>query len=112
MLGVVLWSDPRERKAVIWCEDHGDLAYYSQNDVTDCSVAAFEAGDLVQFDVTLTKNLRMADNPRRVAEKAYGDLAQFLMPTQPAGLSDNVVPFAPFRARTEDARPVRVQKPA
>ena len=27
MLGVVLWSDVSDRKAVIWCEDQGDLAY-------------------------------------------------------------------------------------
>ena len=28
MFGVVLWADPVDRKAVIWCEDHGDLAYF------------------------------------------------------------------------------------
>ena len=28
MLGVVLWSDSSENNAVIWCEDHGDLAYF------------------------------------------------------------------------------------
>lgn len=29
MLGVVLWADIDDRKAVIWCEDHGNLAYYT-----------------------------------------------------------------------------------
>lgn len=29
MLGIVLWSSPVRRQAVVWCEDHGPLAYLS-----------------------------------------------------------------------------------
>ncbi len=27
MYGVILWSDQEAQRAVIWCEDHGKLAY-------------------------------------------------------------------------------------
>lgn len=27
MIGVIIWSDPIERKAIVWCEDQGDLAF-------------------------------------------------------------------------------------
>ena len=29
MYGVVLWADASDTKAVIWCEDQGNLAYYT-----------------------------------------------------------------------------------
>lgn len=29
MYGVILWSDEITQKAVIWCEDHGRLAYFN-----------------------------------------------------------------------------------
>ena len=29
MYGVVLWIDKNAQKAVIWCEDHGNLAYFN-----------------------------------------------------------------------------------
>ena len=29
MYGVILWSDQKAQRAVIWCEDHGKLAYFN-----------------------------------------------------------------------------------
>ena len=69
MIGVVLWSDPAERKAVFWCEDHGDLAFY---DGTLTSVQEGEflhAGDMVSFDVTLERKMRIAHNAEVVETK-------------------------------------------
>lgn len=73
MLGVVLWSDSHEHKAVIWCEDHGDLAFYRQ-DVDDVPID-LDAGDWVQFDLTMESQMRFAHNPRRVSEDRYRDVA-------------------------------------
>ncbi|MBE1282389.1 MAG: hypothetical protein GJ676_03665 [Rhodobacteraceae bacterium] len=73
MFGVVLWSDIDERKAVIWCEDHGDLAFYNQPD--DAGNLALDAGDWVQFDLTMEQHMRYAHNPRLVSEGAYSGLA-------------------------------------
>ena len=70
MLGVVLWSDASDRKAVIWCEDQGDLAYVNGHVSVLNRDDFFDAGDLVQFDMEMCKSMRLANNPRLVAEKA------------------------------------------
>ena len=28
MIGVIIWSDPVERKAVVWCEDQGGFGFF------------------------------------------------------------------------------------
>jgi len=69
MFGVVLWSCPDEGRAVIWCEDHGKLAFYARS---KCSVAcadahegdALDAGDLIEFDVEDLSEQRRAHNPK------------------------------------------------
>jgi hypothetical protein len=101
MYGVVLWSDPHERKAVIWCEDHGDLAFFSDDRV---DVVALDAGDLVSFDMRTDADMRLALNPRVVKERAYAGLQQMLdgaaiAKTRPQaeGQSARIIPFAPRR---------------
>ena len=76
MFGVVLWSDEQEKKAVIWCEDHGDLAFYRNTDGT--TQPELDAGDWVQFDMTMDCRQRFAHNPRLVLEGVYPDLADAL----------------------------------
>ena len=76
MLGVVLWSDQKDRKAVIWCEDHGDLAFC--HETIDDQGGILDTGDLIQFDVTLDRDMRLAQNPRKVLEGAYQGLADTL----------------------------------
>ncbi|SEO24936.1 hypothetical protein SAMN04490248_10318 [Salinihabitans flavidus] len=75
MLGVVLWSNASESKAVIWCEDHGNLAFFSGNKSPDGDTPDFDAGDLVQFDLSEERHLRYARNPRRIGQNAYPSLA-------------------------------------
>lgn len=67
MYGVVLWSDPYVKKAVIWCEDQGNLAFYDAGD-TLCEPANsfFEAGDYVEFDVSMDRDLRRARNAQAI----------------------------------------------
>lgn len=78
MLGVVLWSDASDRKAVIWCEDQGDLAYVNGHVSVLNRDDFFDAGDLVQFDMEMCKSMRLANNPRLVAEKAGVNLPDAL----------------------------------
>jgi hypothetical protein len=73
MFGVVLWSDEQEQKAVIWCEDHGDLAFYRNAD--DTSPCDLDAGDWVHFDMTMERSQRLAHNPKLIHEGVYPDLA-------------------------------------
>lgn len=76
MFGVVLWSDQKDRKAVIWCEDHGDLAFCRES--VDEQGCVLDTGDLIQFEITVDRDMRLAQNPRKVFEGAYQGLADTL----------------------------------
>lgn len=78
MIGVVLWSDNSAGKAVFWCEDQGDLAYYEEPPVQVGAGSGFDTGDMVQFDISVHRRLRIADNPRLVQEKAGTHLSEAL----------------------------------
>ncbi|MCE8006712.1 hypothetical protein [Aestuariivita sp.] len=98
MFGVVLWSNPQERKAVIWCEDHGDLAFYAENDVASFDDLGFDTGDLVQFDIQTDRHLRYAHNPQVVTEGLYLSLSASLeraesTPEQAPQGSAQIIPF-------------------
>lgn len=78
MYGVVLWSDQDEQKAVIWCEDHGDLAFYG-----GCASSVFDgpvldAGDLVHFQVLEGDTMRLARNPELISEQHAPAIAERL----------------------------------
>jgi len=80
MYGVVLWSDVSENKAVFWCEDQGDLAFFHAcPEIDGAQCTEFDAGDLVQFDIYLDRKMRKALNPRVIREKARTDLPHRLL---------------------------------
>lgn len=84
MLGVVLWSDADDAKAVIWCEDHGQLAYYTPraSSVHDGGLAdPLDAGDLIQFEISVEDQLRFVHNPQVLSEMAFPGLADRLFDT-------------------------------
>ena len=74
MIGIVLWSDPVVAKAVFWCEDQGDLAYFRSNDPKNALATALTAGDMVCFDVWTDQKMRRASNPRLISGHASTDL--------------------------------------
>lgn len=78
MYGVVLWSDQIKNRAVIWCEDHGDLAFFNGDGVAALDAVEFDPGDLVQFDIKQDCKVRLARNPRLVASDEYPTLARDL----------------------------------
>jgi len=108
MFGVVLWSDEQEQKAVIWCEDHGDLAFYRDTD-GDAGFE-FDVGDWVQFDMTMDCHKRFAHDVRLVSEGVFLGLADALHPpraqdsgdtpeisavsTRPERETAQIIPFA------------------
>ncbi|SHJ91536.1 hypothetical protein SAMN05444000_11567 [Shimia gijangensis] len=81
MLGVVLWSDSLDKKAVIWCEDQGDLAYFNGGEDAPLDLADLDAGDLVSFELQQECHLRYAKNPQRIGQGAYEGLAEQLRDT-------------------------------
>lgn len=62
MYGVVLWSDAFDQKAVIWCEDHGDLAYYAGGAQSAHGGVSLDPGDLIEFDLDDHRDYRAACN--------------------------------------------------
>lgn len=109
MFGVVLWSDSSDRKAVIWCEDHGDLAFYRQ--IGEQNGPSLDVGDWVQFDVVTERNQRVATNPKLVKHGVCPDLPDVLRhagdaqprrtQADPAS-SAKVVPFSRSAGRKKD----------
>ncbi|WP_299962190.1 hypothetical protein [uncultured Roseobacter sp.] len=100
-MGVVLWSDPSDRKAVIWCEDQGDLAFLNAGDDAWHSGSFFDAGDMVQFEMEVHASMRRARNPRLVLEQVGCELPETLrqrgtsQPPAPDGFGAKVIPFKP-----------------
>ena len=105
MIGVVLWCDNKAGKAVFWCEDHGDLAYYEEPTLPE-EGCFFDTGDMVQFDISVHRRLRIADNPRLIEGGASASLAEALRrESRAGGFSDltaasqaataQIIPFTP-----------------
>ncbi|UWQ52463.1 hypothetical protein K3726_10565 [Leisingera caerulea] len=98
MIGVVLWRDETLTKAVIWCEDQGDLAFYTNE--AGAEFQEFNPGDWVEFDLTISGNVRIAGNLAVLIEQGSPDLADRLSAeacAPAAGAEDQtsgaVVPF-------------------
>lgn len=100
MYGVVLWCDHVDGKAVIWCDDHGDLAYFNSafdGQPVSGLQATMQAGDLVQFDLLQDGRVRRALQPRLVANQHCAGLAD--------GLADRVRPRVPTKPQPRPAAP-------
>lgn len=76
MIGVVLWRDETLTKAVIWCEDQGDLAFYTKD--AGAEFQEFNPGDWVEFELTISGNVRIAGNLSVLIEQGSPDLADRL----------------------------------
>ena len=79
MLGVILWNDPETDRAVIWCEDQGQLAFYRPDLSKPKLSDELTVGDLVQFDLRQDETLRYAHNVHLVAGNHYKDIADNLV---------------------------------
>ncbi|MEW2911635.1 hypothetical protein [Leisingera sp. JC11] len=79
MIGVILWSDAPLTKAVIWCDDQGDLAFFTHK--TGADFQDLHPGDWVEFDITLSGNIRIAENLAVLMEQGSPGLADRLCAT-------------------------------
>lgn len=77
MLGLILWCDGAEGRALIWCEDHGDLAWYEAGG-EEAPPVPVRTGDLVHVGVSAAPGLRRAQALRIVARGAHADLPRQL----------------------------------
>ncbi|SHH23425.1 hypothetical protein [Marivita hallyeonensis] len=113
MFGVVLWSDANAQKAVIWCEDQGELAYYTPCEGNLHDAPALDAGDLIQFDVVMQKNMRRAKNPQLLEPSHSPNLPSRLRATRETAQlvakedSPKVVDLAQYLEPVRDTRILR-----
>ena len=92
MIGVVVWTDQTFEKAVIWCEDQSDLAYFVRPDQEfseekinpegeiETPLDAIRKGDMVVFEAYYDGDCRMAKNLRLLEEDSHPLLAEYLQP--------------------------------
>ena len=78
MIGVILWSSPAKEKAVIWCEDHGALAYLQGKENLVTATEWPEAGDLVELEYEVQAGLRHARFVSLVAGNRRSELPGLL----------------------------------
>ncbi|WP_425039167.1 hypothetical protein [Primorskyibacter sp. S187A] len=102
MCGVVLWSSDDDAQAVIWCEDHGNLAFYTAQETDMHAGLALDAGDLIDFELDDAAEHRLAHNPRLLVEDHAPNLAQGLR-----GCSDPDAGAPPVTAGTAPGKIVR-----
>ncbi len=78
MYGVVLWSDPQKRQAVVWCSDHGDLAYVQSRDCMDAEGDLPKAGTSCVIEFHNQNGLRVCKKLTPMTEEALPDLPNIL----------------------------------
>ena len=98
MIGVILWCDPVDQKAVIWCEDQGDLAYMSRPDGACRREGFVDVGDIVEFDVATDRSTRRARNMSVVSAAEGSGLVAELKAMKaarpaPQSASAEIIPF-------------------
>lgn len=90
MIGVILWCDPNDQKAVIWCEDQGDLAFLSRHDAGHLPDNFIDVGDVVEFDVVANCSLRLARGVRVVECATRPDLPANLQNMTPSNHRESI----------------------
>lgn len=94
MIGVILWSDAAEQKAVIWCEDQGELAFLDAGTNAEPPPVFFDVGDVVRFDIRSERNLRRAFNAEKMDQDWGASLPEKLI-NHHNGIDDDVT-ILPF----------------
>lgn len=95
-------------RALIWCEDHGSLAFYHSKANKSESSQVIESGDLVRFKLRETDDMRYAEALEVIATEEYPTLARQLQnvghgcdavraPIPVVEPGSNIVPFDPRR---------------
>lgn len=83
MFGVVLWSSREDGTAIIWCEDHQDLAVLNLSKNQQEPRGTPEPGDLLRFETCEENGVRRAVNAINVANNGYQGLGDALRAAAP-----------------------------
>ena len=110
MIGIVLWCDMAEKQAVIWSEGQDGLCYFDGSRAGQGAADSVDVGDVVQFDMSVAQNMRLARNVTRLLDAWGSDQGRSLdaLPediSSSASESAKIVPFGHAgtqRRRTEE----------
>jgi hypothetical protein len=86
MFGIVLWSDPKKHKAIVWCDDCAKLAYASASDIMLGENETLAVGDLVQFTLISFGDFRGCTNLRLLESQNAPNISKHLLQTVPPQL--------------------------
>jgi hypothetical protein len=84
MRGVVIWHCQDTRRAVVWCDDSGELAYASDGRAWSNPFQSVSIGDYVAFDLRPTSASRTCSNLRLIESGHAPELAGILHKMRPA----------------------------
>jgi hypothetical protein len=84
MRGVVIWHCQDSRRAVVWCDDSGELAYAGDRKAWASSVQKVLIGDYVAFDLSPESASRTCTNLRLIESGHAPELAGILHKMRPA----------------------------
>ncbi len=84
MRGVVIWHCQNTRRAVVWCDDSGELAYASDGKAWVNPMQQVAIGDYVAFDLRSSVATRSCANLRLIEQGHAPDLAGVLHQRQQA----------------------------
>mgnify|MGYP001797472852 CR=1 FL=1 len=85
MIGVILWSDQRTGRAVIWCEDNNGLAYLTGREARRFR-NSFDVGDILSFHIEEKQKARWVFNAVKLDQSWGRTLIDAL--SDDAGLAD------------------------
>ena len=78
MIGVVVWSSEDHLKAVVWCEDHGALAYLHGRDELFQGDQWPNAGELLELESETIGSIRYARSVVRLNERPCPEIPAIL----------------------------------
>lgn len=83
MRGVVIWQCSETRRAVVWCDDSGELAYASDASAWAPLAPRVAIGDYVAFDLDPSSAARSCRNLRLIESGLAPELAGILHRMRP-----------------------------
>jgi hypothetical protein len=78
MRGVIIWHCQNTRRAVVWCDDSGELAYANGGRAWLNPGQSVSIGDYVAFDLRPSVSARSCTNLRLIESGHAPDLAGIL----------------------------------
>lgn len=101
MIGIVIWSSSPSGDSIIWCEDQGDLAYYTPGESD--ALEGFHTGDVIRFDLTRICGRRQAVNPLLLEARAAAGIQALLRSRSDFIETRREARIIPFPKRREPA---------